>query len=74
MKNAEELIKNISKGKNLNFEESKSIFLSIMNGKIGEDLIYKFSLFLKFGQKQKKIRPFFMQLRMSIKFSDSFTT
>ena len=33
MNNSEQLINNISKGKNLNFEESKTIFLSIMNGK-----------------------------------------
>ena len=36
------LIKDISNGKNLSFEESKSIFLNIMSGKIGEDLIEKF--------------------------------
>ena len=40
MKKIEELINNISKGKNLNFEESKSIFLSIMSGNISEDLIF----------------------------------
>jgi len=42
MKNIDKLIKNISLGKNLNFEESKSIFLSIMSGDITEDLIFKF--------------------------------
>ena len=42
MKKEEELIKNISDGKDLSFDESKSIFLSIMNGNIGEDLIFKF--------------------------------
>ena len=42
MKNTEELINNISKGKNLSFEESKKIFLDIMSGKMKEDLIYNF--------------------------------
>ena len=42
MNNSEQLINNISKGKNLSFEESKTIFLSIMNGKMSENLIYKF--------------------------------
>ena len=42
MNNLEQLIKNISKGKNLSFEESKSIFLNIMSGNMSEDLIYKF--------------------------------
>ena len=42
MKNTEELIKNISLGKNLSFEESKSIFLDIMSGNINENLIFKF--------------------------------
>ena len=42
MKKAEDLIKDISEGKNLSFEESKVIFLSIMSGNIKEDLIYKF--------------------------------
>ena len=42
MKKEEELIKNISDGKDLSFDESKSIFLSIMSGNIGEDLIFKF--------------------------------
>ena len=37
MKKEEELIKNISDGKDLSFDESKSIFLSIMSGNIGED-------------------------------------
>ena len=44
MQKIENLIKNISDGKNLSFEESKNIFLNIMSGKISEDLIY---LFLK---------------------------
>ena len=42
MKKTEELIKDILKGKDLGFEESKSIFLSIMSGNIKEDLIFKF--------------------------------
>ena len=42
MKKVTELIEDISKGKNLSFEESKSIFLSIMSGNISEDLIFKF--------------------------------
>mgnify|MGYP001274619033 CR=1 FL=1 len=42
MKTTEELINNITDGKNLNFEESKKIFLSIMSGDIKEDLIFKF--------------------------------
>ena len=46
MNNFEQLINNISKGKNLNFEESKKIFLSIMSGNMKEDLIYKFLTFL----------------------------
>ena len=42
MKKIEELIKDISKGKNLSFGESKFIFLSIMSGNISENLIFKF--------------------------------
>jgi len=42
MDNSEQLINNISKGKNLSFEESKTAFLNIMSGNMGEDLIYKF--------------------------------
>ncbi len=42
MKKIEELIKDISDGKNLSFVESKFIFLSIMSGNISEDLIFKF--------------------------------
>ena len=42
MKKVEDLIKNISEGKNLNFEESKAVFLNIMSGNIGEDLVYQF--------------------------------
>jgi len=42
MNKSEKLIKNISDGKNLSFEESKEIFLSIMSGDMSEELIYKF--------------------------------
>ena len=42
MNSSEILIKNIIEGKNLTFEESKSIFLNIMSGQISEDLIFKF--------------------------------
>ena len=46
MKKTEELIKNISEGKNLSFEESKTIFLDIMNGKMSENSIYNFLTYL----------------------------
>jgi len=42
MQDFEKLLKDISNGKNLTFSESKNIFLNIMSGKIGEDLIEKF--------------------------------
>ena len=42
MEKSEELIKKISEGKNLNFQESKSVFLDIMSGNVEENLIYKF--------------------------------
>ena len=42
MKKVADLINDISKDKNLSFDESKSIFLSIMSGNISEDLIFKF--------------------------------
>ena len=42
MKKNEELIKSISSGKNLSFEESKTIFLDIMSGNISESLIFEF--------------------------------
>jgi len=42
MGKSENLIKIILEGKDLTFEESKSIFLDIMSGKIGDDLIFKF--------------------------------
>ena len=42
MKDSEQLINNISKGKNLTYEESKKIFLDIMSGNMKEELIYNF--------------------------------
>ena len=42
MNNLEQSINNISRGKDLNFEESKTIFLNIMSGKMRENLIYNF--------------------------------
>ena len=42
MNNSEQLINNISKGKNLTFEESKKIFIDIMSGNMKEELIYNF--------------------------------
>jgi anthranilate phosphoribosyltransferase len=42
MNKIETLIDAIANNKNLNFEESKLIFLEIMNGKMNEDLIYNF--------------------------------
>ncbi len=42
MNKTEILINNISKRKNLSFEESKIIFLEIMSGKVSENLIFKF--------------------------------
>ena len=42
MSNSEQLIYNISKGKNLSFEESKTAFINIMSGNMNEDLIHKF--------------------------------
>ena len=42
MRDSEQLINNISKGKNLTFEESKKIFLDIMSGIMEEESIYKF--------------------------------
>ena len=38
----DKILEKFSKGKNLSFEESKTIFLSIMNGKMSENLIYNF--------------------------------
>ena len=42
MMNSEELINNISAGKNLTFEESKKIFIDIMSGNMKEELIFSF--------------------------------
>ncbi len=42
MSESEQLIKDISKGKNLTFTESKKIFLDIMSGNMKEDLIFNF--------------------------------
>ena len=42
MNNLKHIINDISKGKNLTFEQSKIIFLKIMNGEMTEDLIYDF--------------------------------
>ena len=42
MINLNQLIKDISKGKNLTFSESKEVFLNIMSGKMKEDLIHDF--------------------------------
>jgi len=42
MNDTENLIKLISAGNNLSFEQSKSIFLEIMSGKISENFIYDF--------------------------------
>jgi len=39
---AKKLVEKINYGGNLTFEESKKIFISIMSGKISEELIYKF--------------------------------
>ena len=42
MEDSEKLINDISKGKNLSFQESKIAFLNIMSGNMSEDLIHKF--------------------------------
>ena len=42
MDDIKKLIEKILQGKNLTFDESKSIFISIMSGNINEDYIYKF--------------------------------
>ena len=60
MQDFEKLIKDISNGKNLTFAESKNIFLSIMSGKIGENLIEKFLINLaKKGETAEEIAGFF---------------
>ena len=56
MDSAKQLIDNISRGKNLAFEESKTIFLSIMSGAMSEDLIYNFLVNLsKKGETSEEI-------------------
>ena len=42
MNNSEKLINTIVEGKDLTFDESKEIFLNIMEGKVSEKLIYDF--------------------------------
>ena len=42
MNNSDQLVDDISKGKNLTFEESKKIFLDIMSGNMKEKLIFNF--------------------------------
>ena len=42
MNNLDKLIDDIKNNNNLSFEESKSIFLEIMSGKVSEDSIYNF--------------------------------
>ena len=56
MNNSEKLIKKIISGKNLTFDESKEIFLNIMNGKVSEKLIYDFLINLsKKGETSDEI-------------------
>ena len=56
MEDSEQLINNITKGKNLTFEESKTIFLSVMSGTMSEDLIYNFLVNLsKKGETSEEI-------------------
>ena len=56
MNKIENLINSISKNKDLNFEESKLIFLEIMSGKLNEDLIHKFLIDLaKKGETANEI-------------------
>ena len=56
MDSSKKLIDNISEGKNLTFEESKTIFLSIMSGSMSEDLIYNFLINLsKKGETSEEI-------------------
>ncbi len=42
MSNSKNLINKIAQGKNLSFDESKTIFLNIMSGEINDDLIHNF--------------------------------
>jgi len=56
MNNSEKIIETIIAGKNLTFNESKEIFLNIMNGKVSEKLIYDFLLNLsKKGETSEEI-------------------
>ena len=56
MEEVKKLINNISKGKNLSFEESKLIFISIMSGSLDENLIYNFLVDLaKKGETAEEI-------------------
>ena len=56
MNTSEQLINNISKGRNLSFDESKTIFLNIMSGNTSEDLIYNFLVNLaKKGETSEEI-------------------
>ena len=56
MDNSKKIINSISEGKNLTFEESKEIFLSIMSGNMSEDLIYNFLVNLsKKGETSEEI-------------------
>ena len=56
MQDFEKLIKEISTGKSLTFTESKDIFLNIMSGNIGEELIEKFLINLaKKGETAEEI-------------------
>ena len=56
MNDSEQLINNISKGKNLTFEESKKIFLDIMSGNMKEESIYNFLTLLSIkGETSEEI-------------------
>ena len=56
MNKSKNLINNISKGQNLTYEESKFIFLEIMNGRMEENLIHDFLVNLsKKGETAEEI-------------------
>ena len=56
MDNSNQLINKISKGIDLSFEESKTIFLSIMSGNLSENVIYDFLVNLsKKGETSEKL-------------------
>jgi len=56
MDNSEQLVNKISKGINLDFDESKAIFLNIMSGNMDEKLIYNFLINLsKKGETSEEI-------------------